>query len=74
MTYTELVEKLKSRYVSFRVDDRFHRIKKELEDQRKNGEKFCKFNYLDVINKSGGYRKFYSIEILKEFDKYYTKQ
>ncbi len=74
MTYSSLVDKLKSRYADFRPDSRFFLIKKELEDQQKYGERFCKVNYLDVIGKSGSQKKFYSQDILKEFDKHYTKR
>jgi|RhiMethySRZTD1v2_1073278.scaffolds.fasta_scaffold73542_4 hypothetical protein len=41
---------------------------------RKYGEKFCRVNYLDVIGKKGSRKKFYSPEILKEFDKHYMKR
>jgi Protein of unknown function (DUF3644) len=74
MTYGDLIDKLKNRYADFRPDRRFHSIKKELEDQRKYGERFYKVNYLDVIGKKGSQKKFYSQEILKEFDKHYTKR
>lgn len=74
MTYSNLVDKLKNRYVDFKPDGRFFSIKKEFEDQQKYGERFCKVNYLDVIGKSGSQKKFYSQEILKEFDKHYTKR
>jgi len=74
MTYSDLVDKLKSRYVDFKPDQRFHAIKKGLEDRQKHEERFCKINYLDVISKRGSQKKFYSTEILNEFDKHYTKQ
>jgi hypothetical protein len=74
MTYNDLIDKLKNRYTDFKSDSQLHSIKKELEDQHKYGEKFCKANYLDVIGKKGSQKKFYSLEILKEFDKHYTKR
>ena len=74
MTYGDLIDKLKNRYADFKPDNRFHTIKKDLEDQQKYGEKFCKVNYLDVVGKKGSQKKFYSPEIVKEFDKHYTKR
>ncbi len=74
LTYAALVEKLKDRYINFRPDNRFHKIKKELEDQEKHLGRFCRINYLNVIEKKGSQQKFYSMEILKEFDKHYTKR
>jgi hypothetical protein len=74
MTFSDLVEKLKGRYSDFKPDSRFHSIKKALEDQKAQGERFCKINFLDVIGKKGSQKKFYNQEILKEFDKHYTKR
>ncbi len=59
MTYSDLIGKLKNRYTDFKLDRRFHTIRKELEDQRKYEERFCKVNYLDVIGKQGSQRKFW---------------
>jgi hypothetical protein len=73
LPYNSLVDKLKDRYSDFRQDNQFHKIKKELEDTEKHGEKYCKVNYLNVVEKKGSKQKFYSLEIIKEFDKHYTK-
>jgi uncharacterized protein DUF3644 len=73
MTYGMLVEKLKHRYSNFRPDTKFQKIKKELEDREKHGEKFCRLHFLNVLEKKGSSRKFYSTEIFKEFDKHYKR-
>jgi hypothetical protein len=73
LPYSALVNKLKDRYSDFKVNKRFHAIKRGLEDSNKHGDRFCKIRYLDAIEKKGTKRTYYSTEIIKEFDKYYTR-
>ena len=74
LTYTELVKKLQNRYSDFKPNGEFYALKKELEDPEQYGEKFCRVNYLNVLRKTGSQQKFYSSEIIKEFDKHYTRK
>lgn len=66
--YTDdLMPKLKSRYINFKADTKFTKIKRELE----KNTAYCGERYLDIKKKKGGLKKYYSPEILKEFDKHY---
>jgi len=66
-SYTDdLMPKLKSRYKGFKFDTKFVRLKKEFE---KNSS-LCGERYLDM-KKRKGLKRYYSPEILKEFDKHY---
>jgi hypothetical protein len=73
LTYAKLVEKLRQRYSDFRNDSKFHGIKRGLEDAEIHGERFCRVRRLNVLEGTGSSQKFYSTEILKEFDKHYTR-
>lgn len=64
-----LKPKLKSRYKNFKMNNDFWALKKNLE----KNEKYSKERYLDWNNLKGPKMKFYSTEILKEFDKHYEK-
>jgi hypothetical protein len=66
----DLLPKMKERYSDFSPNPRFYKIKEELES---NGKKYSDVWYSHPVKKTGS-RKFYSPEILKEFDKYYTKK
>lgn len=70
LDYTTLVEKLKDRYVDFKANTRFHQICTEI----KKDEKLFKLRYLDVQNKKGQKKPYYSNNAFKEFDKYYTRK
>lgn len=74
LTYNELVGKLKDRYTDFKLNKKFNDIKKDLEDQTKYKEKYCRTKYLRPTEKKGAHQTFYNINILKEFDKHYTKR
>jgi hypothetical protein len=69
--FTALVQKLRARFTDFKSDEKFNRIKRQLEKQ---GKKFCIERYLDPIRKSGMPKRFYSPEVFKEFDKHYTRR
>lgn len=68
--YTKLTEALQSRYTDFKVNTKYHSIRKPL---MKN-KKFCKTRLLDPNNKKSMKKDWYSSEIFKEFDKQYTKK
>lgn len=74
LTYSELVGKLKDRFTDFKLNKKFNDIKKDLEDQTKYKEKYCRTKYLRPTEKKGAHQTFYNIDILKEFDKHYTKR
>jgi hypothetical protein len=66
----ELIPRLQKRYSDFKRDNRFWNLLKPL----KENTKYCGLRYLDWNKKSGMKKHFYSPEILKEFDKHYTKK
>lgn len=65
-----LLPKLKERYLDFKQDKNFKIILKHL----KNNESFVGERFLDWNKKTGTKKTFYSPNILKEFDKHYTKK
>ena len=73
LTYHDLVEKLRERYSDFKQNNRFYAIKRELENPDIHGDRYCRVRYLSVGKKTGSKKKYYSTEIIKEFDKRYTK-
>jgi hypothetical protein len=74
LTYHDLVDKLRGRYTDFKQNREFYALKRDLEDQEKHGTRYCRVRYLDVSRTTGSKKKYYSTEILKEFDKHYTKK
>ena len=69
--YTDdLIPKLKKRYIKFTMNIKFHNLKKEIE----KNEKLCGKRYLNLETKKGASRKFYSPNILIEFDKHYKRK
>jgi hypothetical protein len=68
--YEALLTKLKSSYIDFKMDKKFWGIKANLEKDNK----YCGERYLDMKKESGTKKKYYSTEIYKEFDLYYTKK
>lgn len=74
LSYSVLVEKLRSRYTDFKLNKRFNSIKRDLEDSDKYSERFCKIRYLNVLEEQGIKKRFYSTEILKEFDRHYVRK
>jgi hypothetical protein len=68
--YTDdLMPKLKGRYKGFKFDNKFVKLKRELE----KNPSFCGERYLDMKKKKG-LKKYYSPEILKELDKHYKQE
>ena len=65
-----LLPKLQNRYSNFKQDKAFWTLKKELE----KNEKFSSERYLDLNKKKGTNKKFYSPDIVKEFNKHYSKK
>ena len=69
--YKKLTDKCRARYSDFKCDKNFHGIKKSLCQDESNG--LCKIRYLDPRNEKSSKKQFYHPDILKEFDKHYTK-
>ena len=67
MDYKTLILKLQERYTNFTQNQKFHKIKARLA----NNQNLCNIRYLDIKNTNGSSKKYYSNNILKEFDKYY---
>lgn len=69
--YTDhLLPKLNERYKDFKVDKRFRALKKQLEAN----EAYSKVRPLDWTKPKGQTKRFYCPDILKEFDKHYTRR
>lgn len=67
--YAELNQKLKLRYIDFKCNDKYHRIRKPLMvDPR-----FVKSRFLDPNNPRSSKKDFYNPNIIREFDKHYTR-
>jgi hypothetical protein len=65
-----LIPKLRETYSDFSQNALFYRIKKELEkDINYSAERQLNWN-----KKNGSKQRFYSPNIMKEFDKHYTKR
>ena len=71
MEYYALCRRMHERYLRFKENDKFHRIKKELETQ---GSPYCWTRYLDPARKEGTKKRYYSPEVFKEFDKHYIRK
>jgi len=70
LDYATLISKLKSRYLDFKQNQKFYKLKEEICQQTK----MCGERYLDYKKMSGTKKTYYSSNILKEFDKHYTKK
>jgi hypothetical protein len=66
--YQTLTKKLRERYSDFGVTAKYHKIRKSLEDDLR----FCHVRLVDPDQPDAGGRKFYSPNVLAEFDKHYT--
>lgn len=70
LDYQALIKKLLVRYPEFKRTRQFHKLRKEF----KKDKKMCRTRYLDPNNLNGSKKDFYSPNIVKKFDKYYTKK
>lgn len=67
--YDILSTRLSKRYFDFKMNAKYHKIRKKLEGDKK----FAYERLLNPKNPNGGKKIFYNPNIQKEFDKYYTK-
>ena len=70
LDYNDLTEHLKARYSDFRANNTYHKQRCNLERQ----ERLCRVRLLDPDKPKGLKKKFYSSELIKEFDELYTKR
>lgn len=67
--YDRLTKECRTRYSDFKLDTLYH--------QRRNAlisnEKFCHVRFLDPGNREGSKKRFFSPNILQEFDRFYKK-
>jgi len=68
LTYRRLTNTIKRRYSDFLENNAYHKIRKELEKEKK----YCIQRLLDPNNPRSSYQRFYNANILQEFDKHYT--
>ena len=67
--YTELTNRCKARYEGFKVNKKYHELRKGLESDDRFGHQ----RFLDPGNSSSSKKTFFNPNILQEFDKHYTK-
>lgn len=70
LDYKELTDILKDRYSDFKQSNKYHVIRREFEGDKK----LCFSRFLNPNIKTGTVKKFYSPNILKNFDDHYTKK
>jgi len=69
-TYDILSRRLSRRYKDFLMNQDYHRIRQALEDDNR----FCRTRYLDPGNPRSSTKKFYSPNIVREFDAHYQRR
>ncbi|MCY4417296.1 MAG: DUF3644 domain-containing protein [Chloroflexi bacterium] len=66
--YAELTNRCVSRYSDFKQNDRYHAIRKSLE----NDDRFARVRFLDPGNPKSSKKVFFNRNILPEFDRHYS--
>jgi hypothetical protein len=67
--YPTLSGKLRDRYTDFIQNQRYHELRTEIESD----ERLCRIRYLDPAKPKSGRKKFYSPNIITEFDRHYKR-
>ena len=67
--YNDLVAKIKGRYTNFKVNQKFHDLRKAVFGEKK----YINRRYLDPDNPKSSKKDFYNTNILQYFDKHYNK-
>lgn len=67
--YEHLTTHLQKKYVDFKINSKYYRIRKGLEDD----DRYCKIRLLDPANLNSSQKKFYNPNIVKKFDEKYSK-
>lgn len=68
LDYTSLTKVLRKRYSDFKVDRKYHDLRKDLEVD----DRWGRIRLLNPKNPKSSRQSFYSPEIVKEFDKHYA--
>jgi len=68
-SYETLSKRLSLRFINFKANAKYHELRKALE----SNPKVCRERLLDPGNPKGQKKKFYSPNIIKEFDPYYDR-
>lgn len=68
--YVEMCRKLRDSYSDFKMDKKFHTLRMKAE----NNPSLCKIRHLDPARPRGLQKKFYSPNIIREFDVAYKKK
>lgn len=68
--YETLTDKLKTRYIDFKANAKYHELRKKLVAH----PQFMKSRYLDPDNLKSSRKDFYNPNIVNEFDKVYTRK
>lgn len=68
--YGILSKRLQDRYSDFKLAQKYHDIRKKLEQDAK----LCNTRYLDPGNPNSATKKFYNSNIIREFDKHYKRK
>lgn len=70
LDYNKLTSKLKDRYSDFKVNGKYHELRKTLE----NSQDFC-FHYpLNPMSPESATKPLFSVKVFEEFDKHYQKR
>lgn len=67
--YKVLTERLSERYVDFKVNQKYHSIRKDLLDDKQ----YAMLRFLDPGNPKSAKKYFFSTNIINEFDKHYKR-
>lgn len=65
-----LTTRLRDRYVDFKNNNDYHTVRKPLEDD----SRYCRIRLLDPGNPKSSQKKFYSPNIVREFDAHYIRK
>lgn len=68
--YDVLTTRLSKAYSDFKINQNYHRIRKDLEKDKR----FAHHRLLNPMNPDGGKKILFNPNIIKEFDKHYTKK
>lgn len=70
LDYRSLVKELNKRFEDFKTNSKFHKLRKELMKDKN----LSRTRYLDPNNTKSSRKDFYSPNIVRKFDKHYTKK
>lgn len=70
LDYRTLIKELTLRYTNFKTNEKFHKLRKSFMKE----ESLSKKRYLNPYNPRSSSQDFYSANIIKKFDKFYTKK